>query len=82
MTFYSILVATWDPNSNSGAVPQLKGAKYFSFEELKKCTDNFSEANYVGSGGYGKVGFTCRLTKVPHTCVVRVYTLNDLTTHH
>ncbi|KAF4377093.1 hypothetical protein CsatB_023395 [Cannabis sativa] len=46
---------SWDPNSSSGAVPQLKGARWFSFEELKKYTNNFSAANDVGSGGYGKV---------------------------
>ncbi|KAK4438440.1 putative leucine-rich repeat receptor-like protein kinase [Sesamum alatum] len=47
--------ASWDPNTNSGGVPQLKGAKCFSFEELKRSTNNFSETNDVGSGGYGKV---------------------------
>lgn len=47
--------ASWDPNTNSGGVPQLKGAKSFSFEELKRITNNFSEKNDVGSGGYGKV---------------------------
>ncbi|XP_073139436.1 leucine-rich repeat receptor protein kinase HPCA1-like isoform X2 [Henckelia pumila] len=47
--------ATWDPNSNSGGVPQLKGARSFSFEELKKCTNNFAESNCIGVGGYGKV---------------------------
>ncbi|KAL2454570.1 Leucine-rich repeat protein kinase family protein [Abeliophyllum distichum] len=47
--------ASWDPNTNSGGVPQLKGARFFSFEELKKYTNNFSEVNDVGSGGYGKV---------------------------
>jgi serine/threonine protein kinase len=31
------------------------GAKAYTFEELKRCTDNFSEANDVGGGGYGKV---------------------------
>ncbi|XP_062095591.1 leucine-rich repeat receptor protein kinase HPCA1-like [Humulus lupulus] len=46
---------SWDTNSSSGAVPQLKGARWFSFEELKKYTNNFSAANDVGSGGYGKV---------------------------
>ncbi|XP_051132775.1 leucine-rich repeat receptor protein kinase HPCA1-like isoform X2 [Andrographis paniculata] len=47
--------ATWDSNSNSGGVPQLKGARSFSFHELKKCTKNFSDDNDIGSGGYGKV---------------------------
>ncbi|KAL6964526.1 hypothetical protein U1Q18_035576 [Sarracenia purpurea var. burkii] len=47
--------ASWDPNKSSGDIPQLKGARCFSFEELKKCTNNFSEANSIGSGGYGKV---------------------------
>ncbi|XP_010252250.1 PREDICTED: probable leucine-rich repeat receptor-like protein kinase At5g49770 [Nelumbo nucifera] len=41
--------------SSSGSIPQLKGARWFSFNELKKCTNNFSEANVIGSGGYGKV---------------------------
>ncbi|KAJ9162731.1 hypothetical protein P3X46_022487 [Hevea brasiliensis] len=48
--------AHWDSTQSSGAgVPQLKGARCFSFEELKKYTSNFSEANNIGSGGYGKV---------------------------
>ncbi|KAM3714952.1 hypothetical protein ACJW31_01G372100 [Castanea mollissima] len=47
--------ARWDPNNGSGGVPQLKGARCFSFEELKKHTNKFSEENSIGSGGYGKV---------------------------
>ncbi|KAJ9141266.1 hypothetical protein P3X46_031819 [Hevea brasiliensis] len=48
--------AHWDSTKSSGAgFPQLKGARFFSFEELKKYTNNFSEANDIGSGGYGKV---------------------------
>ncbi|KAL5720648.1 hypothetical protein ACHQM5_013294 [Ranunculus cassubicifolius] len=40
---------------DSGGVPQLKGARWFSFDELKKSTNNFMESNEIGSGGYGKV---------------------------
>ncbi|GLT71334.1 hypothetical protein SLA2020_433630 [Shorea laevis] len=47
--------ANWDLNMGSGRVPQLKGARLFSFEEIKKYTNNLSEANAIGSGGYGKV---------------------------
>ncbi|KAK9213694.1 hypothetical protein WN944_005679 [Citrus x changshan-huyou] len=47
--------AHWDMNKSSGSIPQLKGARCFSFEEVKKYTNNFSDANDVGSGGYGKV---------------------------
>ncbi|KAM7470164.1 hypothetical protein LguiA_008347 [Lonicera macranthoides] len=47
--------ALWDPTKNSGGVPQLKGARSFSFEELNKYTNNFSETNNIGSGGYGMV---------------------------
>uniref|UniRef100_A0A2N9I1Z8 non-specific serine/threonine protein kinase n=1 Tax=Fagus sylvatica TaxID=28930 RepID=A0A2N9I1Z8_FAGSY len=47
--------AHWDVNLGNGGVPHLKSAKRFSFEELKKYTNNFSEGNSIGSGGYGKV---------------------------
>lgn len=47
--------ALWDATNGSGAVPQLKGAKSFSFEELSKYTNNFSETNNIGAGGYGMV---------------------------
>ena len=39
----------------SGDAPQLKGARYFPYYELKNCTNNFSEHNEIGAGGYGKV---------------------------
>ena len=45
----------WDVNKSSGSIPQLKGARSFTFEELMKFSNNFSEVNDVGSGGYGKV---------------------------
>ncbi|KAI6673366.1 hypothetical protein NL676_001272 [Syzygium grande] len=48
--------ASWAPSGkHSGGAPQLKGARWFSYDELKKCTNNFSEKNEIGSGGYGKV---------------------------
>ncbi|KAJ6742429.1 LRR RECEPTOR-LIKE KINASE [Salix viminalis] len=48
--------ASWAPSGNdSGGAPQLKGARWFSYDELKKCTSNFSQSNEIGSGGYGKV---------------------------
>lgn len=48
--------ASWAPSGkDSGGAPQLKGARWFSYDDLKKCTSNFSEHNEIGSGGYGKV---------------------------
>ncbi|KAG7941941.1 hypothetical protein I3843_16G074100 [Carya illinoinensis] len=48
--------ASWAPSGNdSGGAPQLKGARWFSYDELKKCTNHFAESNGIGSGGYGKV---------------------------
>ncbi|KAL8557762.1 hypothetical protein ACS0TY_005026 [Phlomoides rotata] len=48
--------ASWKANGKeTGGAPQLKGARWFSYDELKKCTSNFSETNQIGSGGYGKV---------------------------
>ncbi|XP_047321862.1 leucine-rich repeat receptor protein kinase HPCA1-like [Impatiens glandulifera] len=47
--------ASWIPDKSSGNIPQLKGAKAFTFEEVKKYSNNFSEANDIGSGSYGKV---------------------------
>lgn len=47
--------ASWEANEDTGGAPKLKGAKCFSFDELKKYTNNFPEINEIGSGGYGKV---------------------------
>ncbi|KAI3757325.1 hypothetical protein L6452_04860 [Arctium lappa] len=47
--------ALWDATSGSVGVPQPKGVKPFSFEELSKYTNNFSETNNIGTGGYGMV---------------------------
>ncbi|XP_018476193.1 leucine-rich repeat receptor protein kinase HPCA1 isoform X2 [Raphanus sativus] len=47
--------AKWNTSKSSTDAPQLMGAKAFTFEELKKCTEKFSEANDVGGGGFGKV---------------------------
>uniref|UniRef100_A0A6N2KBW6 non-specific serine/threonine protein kinase n=1 Tax=Salix viminalis TaxID=40686 RepID=A0A6N2KBW6_SALVM len=48
-------VASWDQNKANGAAPQIKGVLSFSFEELRNCTNNFSEVNALGAGGYGTV---------------------------
>ncbi|KAL8222865.1 hypothetical protein R6Q57_020264 [Mikania cordata] len=45
----------WDPSGTCGGVPQLKGARFFTFEELQEYTNNFSEFNNIGKGGYGMV---------------------------
>ncbi|XP_026389620.1 probable leucine-rich repeat receptor-like protein kinase At5g49770 [Papaver somniferum] len=46
---------SWDPTRSVGTFPQLKGPKVFSSDELRNATNNFSKANDIGSGGYGKV---------------------------
>lgn len=37
------------------AAPQIAGARWFSFAEVKKVTNNFASENEIGEGGYGKV---------------------------
>ena len=50
-----LLAASWETNEDTGGAPNLKGARFFSFEEIKKYTNNFPEINEIGSGGFGKV---------------------------
>ncbi|KAJ4787349.1 Leucine-rich repeat protein kinase family protein [Rhynchospora pubera] len=48
--------ASWGSmGEESGEAPKLRGAKAFTFDELKMYTNNFREINIIGSGGYGKV---------------------------
>ncbi|KAL5720654.1 hypothetical protein ACHQM5_013300 [Ranunculus cassubicifolius] len=48
--------ASWpSTGKESEGAPQLKGARWFSYDELKKATHNFQDSNEIGSGGYGKV---------------------------
>ncbi|KAK2394474.1 leucine-rich repeat receptor protein kinase HPCA1 [Trifolium repens] len=51
----SNLYEHWGPDESSSSIPQLKGARRFTFEEIQNCTKKFSQLNYIGSGGYGKV---------------------------
>jgi serine/threonine protein kinase len=34
---------------------KIDGVKDFTFEELSKCTSDFSDSALIGQGGYGKV---------------------------
>ena len=40
---------------NELEAPQIQTARFFSYQEIKKITNNFSEENVLGVGGYGKV---------------------------
>lgn len=56
LIYLQSIPASWaQSGKDSGGAPQLKGARWFSYDELKKCTNGFSESNEIGSGGYGKV---------------------------
>lgn len=37
------------------AAPQIAGARFFPYSEVKRITNNFADANAIGVGGYGKV---------------------------
>uniref|UniRef100_A0A2N9ID78 non-specific serine/threonine protein kinase n=1 Tax=Fagus sylvatica TaxID=28930 RepID=A0A2N9ID78_FAGSY len=52
---YEKYAAQWDLSGRSGSAPEVKGVRCFSLKELEKYTNHFSEANVIGSGGYGKV---------------------------
>ncbi|MCO5598022.1 hypothetical protein L7F22_052111 [Adiantum nelumboides] len=48
--------ASWgNPGLGINGAPKVKGARMFSLSEMKKATSNFSKANEIGAGGYGKV---------------------------
>ncbi|KAK9669748.1 hypothetical protein RND81_13G151900 [Saponaria officinalis] len=47
--------ATWMSPGSTTSTLQLTGSRLFSFDEIKKITSNFSQANEIGSGPYGKV---------------------------
>ncbi|KAL2939770.1 hypothetical protein RDABS01_011789 [Bienertia sinuspersici] len=54
--YYSDLPYTAFPVSwSDGDVPQLRGTRWFSLEDVKQCTNNFSHGSEIGVGGYGKV---------------------------
>jgi hypothetical protein len=53
--YVSTAAASWARSEERGGAPRLKGARWFSYEELKRSTNNFAEANELGYGGYGKV---------------------------
>lgn len=56
MFLLSLFAASWGSNGEEdGEAPQIKLARYFSLDDLRKITDGFSEDNAIGSGGYGKV---------------------------
>ncbi|KAF2317298.1 hypothetical protein GH714_019698 [Hevea brasiliensis] len=66
--------ASWDRNESAGSRPQINGVRCFTFEELKKCTNNFSDANIIGIGdGKGNVEFKTEielLSRVHHKNLV------------
>ena len=47
-------IAAWIGDENT-VIPHTKGDKWFSLEDLSKCTNAFSQSSEIGEGGYGKV---------------------------
>ena len=67
LNHFSEIPASWGAaQKDSGGAPQLKGARFFSFEELKSCTDNFADSHEIGAGGYGKVTIKNRINSFIH----------------
>jgi hypothetical protein len=48
------LAAAWK-NVEDGAAPNLKGARWFSSNEIMRMTNNFNDDEVLGEGGYAKV---------------------------
>lgn len=57
MFAWSVFAANWGGvgGEKDVAAPQIAGARWFSFAEVKKATNNFAAENEIGEGGYGKV---------------------------
>ncbi|KAG6509547.1 hypothetical protein ZIOFF_027540 [Zingiber officinale] len=48
--------ASWGSNGEDiGAAPNQQSVRFFLYNELRKCTKNFSNSQVIGTGGYGKV---------------------------
>uniref|UniRef100_A0A7I4BQM7 non-specific serine/threonine protein kinase n=1 Tax=Physcomitrium patens TaxID=3218 RepID=A0A7I4BQM7_PHYPA len=41
--------------AEDGNAPQLKGARWFTFNDMRRMTNDFDDDNMLGAGGYGKV---------------------------
>ncbi|KAK8957708.1 putative leucine-rich repeat receptor-like protein kinase [Platanthera zijinensis] len=68
--------ALWEASFEDNCeAPQVKGAKFFPLEELKKCTNNFPEINVIGSGGYGKVNIASIPTKLFRILIINTQVL-------
>ncbi|CAM6089471.1 unnamed protein product [Calypogeia fissa] len=66
LMFFVLKKRGWDPKAagkrvlrKTGLRTMIKvaGVRTFTFEEMVKATDNFSDKNILGQGGYGKVYF-------------------------